>query len=71
MHVKGIHSRRYLSNPGGFALKEFKVVVISAILEDLIAGACEGIHGRRYLNNQTRFDLKKSRLLLSQQMHTV
>ena len=33
--VKGIQGRRYLSNLGGFVLKEPKVAVISAILEDL------------------------------------
>ena len=34
--VKGIQGRRYLSNLGGFVLKEStEVAVISAILEDL------------------------------------
>ena len=33
--VKGIQGRRYLSNLGGFVLKEYKVAVISAILDRL------------------------------------
>ena len=33
--VKGIQGRRYLSNVGGFVLKESKIAVISAMLEDL------------------------------------
>ena len=33
--VKGIQGRRYLSNLGGFVLKESKVAVISAILDRL------------------------------------
>ena len=33
--VKGTEGRRYLSNLGGFVLKECKVAVISGIIRDL------------------------------------
>ena len=44
-------------------LKESKVAVISAILEDF----CKRIQGRRYLSNPGGFVLKESRSPLSQQ----
>ena len=67
----GVQGHRYLSNPGGFVLKELKVAVISAILEDLCLKNSKSllsqqswricvkrIKSRRYLSNPGGFVLK-------------